>query len=191
MIWNSSPWKTDIWKCSRYFEKLSLQSRRLSDAQCISVEKQAFLAFYSIRKLLEAKKLSDGCASQGVQIVEYKRTASIITHLNWHHADRHFDLQCPKNRNWSVVQLCNQFVHSYIFHALSSVDSGLGGLWVASDKQKNTSLLEIRTAQIVNLLDSIAEDDVVASRCARDLKNGKETFRLSSQLLGDEKKFKI
>jgi len=182
MIWESHSWKVEIWKSSRYFERLRDQRRNLSDRQCFCVEKHAFLAFYAIRKLMEAKKLSDQCTSQRLAVTTYPCTGKPITHFNWHRSDEHFNFESPTQHEWAVLKLCHQFVHSYVFHVVAGESGGLAGLMVASDRQKESGLIEVDISTTISLFDSVAQDDIVSSQWCRDPVTGKETFILSNEL---------
>jgi hypothetical protein len=182
MIWESHPWKAEIWKSARYLERLRDQHRNFSSRQYFCVEKHAFLSFYAIRKLIEAKKLSDECTSQQIAVTTYRCTGKTITHYNWHRYDEHFDLKTPKQEKWAVLKLCHQFIHSYVFHIMSGESSGLAGMMVASDRQKESSLIEIDIDAVISLFDSVAQDEVVSSQWNRDPSTGKETFVLSNKL---------
>ena len=182
MIRESYPWKTEIWKSARYFERLRNQHRNLSGRQCFCVEKHVFLSFYAIRKLIEAKKLSDECTSQQVSVTTYPCTGKPITHFNWHKSDEHFDFGRPTQSKWSVLNLCHQFVHSYVFHVVAGESSGLAGFMVASDRQKKDSLVEIHIGTSISLFDAVVQDDIVSSHWCRDPKTGAESFSLSNKL---------
>jgi hypothetical protein len=182
MIRESHPWKAEICKSSRYLERLRSQRHNLSSHQCFCVEKHTFLSFYAIRKLLEAKKLSDECRSQQVVLTTYPCTGKPITHFNWHRSDEHFDFTNPTVDQWTVLNLCHQFVHSYVFHVVPGEPGGLAGLMVASDRQKASSLIKLDIGSTISLFDSVAQDDVVSSQWHRDPVTGKETFVLSNKL---------
>ncbi len=135
MIWESHPWKCDIWKTARYLEKLSIQKRHLSERQLVSIEKKILLGFYAIRKLIEANKLSDDFKAENISLQSYPRTTKPITHFNWHKLDHLFKLDRSKPETWKPINLCHQFVHSYIFNIISGDNGGLAGFFVASDKK--------------------------------------------------------
>ncbi|MCP5555908.1 MAG: hypothetical protein H7A54_19880 [Akkermansiaceae bacterium] len=167
------------------FRRLQAQTKRLSDRQTVSVEKRIFLTFYGIRKLIEAKKLSDECTGQQIPITLFPSTGKAVTHMNWHRSDEHFDFESPQSHRWALLTLCHQFVHSYVFHVVGGESGGLDGFMVASDRQKGSSLLQIDVTAVISLFESIAQDDVVSSRWTRDPTSGKETFQLSNQLPSD------
>lgn len=167
------------------FRRLQAQTKRLSERQNVSVEKRIFLTFYGIRKLIEAKKLSDECTGQQISVTLFPSTGKAVTHMNWHRPDEHFDFQSPQSHHWALVTLCHQFVHSYVFHVVGGESGGLEGFMVASDRQKGSSVLQISVAAVISLFESIAQDDIVLSRWTRDPTTGKETFLLSNRLPSD------
>lgn len=181
MIWESHPWKQDIARTARYFERMETATK-LTERQRVTIEKRAFLTFYSVRKLIEAKKLSDQITSRSLAVTVYPPTGRKVRHMNWHRSDEHFHLDRPQCETWDVVGLCHQFVHSYVFHIMENEHGGLHAIMVASDRQKEKGLLQLNMIDVVPLLDSIAADDIVAATITRDPKTGKESFVLSNTL---------
>ena len=181
MIRDSNPWKQDIWKCSQLFHRLKAQSEHLSDRQMISVEKRMFLTFYAVRKLIEAKKLSDECTSQQIPVTLFPSVGKAVTHMNWHRSEEHFDFESPNSHLWTLFRLCHQFVHSFVFHIVSGETGGLWGFMVASDNQRGSGLLQIEVTTVISVLESVAKDDIVWSRRSCDPVTGKETFALCNQ----------
>ena len=137
---------------------------------------------------MEAKKLSDECTSQQVRVTTYPCTGKPITHFTWHRSEEHFDFKSPKQDKWSVLKLCHQFVHSYVFHVVSAESSGLAGLMIASDRQKDSSLIELDVNATISLFDSVAQDDIVSSKWYHNSATGKEKFVLSNKLPEEMKK---
>lgn len=185
MIHESHPWKQDIARTAAYFSRLGTAAN-LTERQRVAIEKRTFLTFYSIRKLIEAKKLSDQVTSQRISVIIYPPTGHPVTHINWHRSDEHFHLDQPHSESWDLLRLCHQFVHSYVFHIMESETGGFLALMVASDHQRTKGLLRLDIADVVPLFHSVASDDVVSMRWQRDIKTGKETFVLSNTGLPDD-----
>lgn len=185
MILESYPWKQSIARTARYFSKLR-SAPKLTERQRVAVEKRTFLTFYAIRKLIEAKKLSDQITSQRTAVTIYPPTGRPVTHRNWHRSDEHFHLDQPQTESWDLLRLCHQFVHSYVFHIMEDESGALLALMVASDHQRTKGLLRLDIAAVVPLFDSVACDDVVSMKWHRDIKTGKETFVLSNTYLPDD-----
>lgn len=58
MIWGSHSWKEDLARLAGNLRKKA-QQRRWPERSTAKLEKEVFMGFYAIRKLLEAKKLSE------------------------------------------------------------------------------------------------------------------------------------
>ena len=139
MIWDSDLWREmlmadalrleDIQK----FENLSGNNRELG----FEIEKIIFIGAYAIRKLIEAQKLLTKTESMRVSLTAYNRTKSHLTRLNWHHLEKHFDLEKAQQKTKSLLQTVNLISHSFIFAGHISEDYKLEGFWFASDRSKN------------------------------------------------------
>jgi hypothetical protein len=176
MIWDSNPWKHDLFKGAAFLDRLTVQQKPLTDRQRVSIERRLFLGFYAVRKLLEAHKLTDGCSNQEVSVKVYPPTGKAITHFNWHKSDEHFDFDSPASAAWPLVKLCHQFVHSYIFHVVEGETGGLTGFFIASDQQRSKGLIDIDVATVISVFRSVASDDITSLQWSRDLATGKESF---------------
>jgi len=178
MIWDSNPWKHDLWKCAAFLKRVGAQIHPLTEPQRISIERRIFLGFYSIRKLLEAQKLTDRCSQQMTTLSVFPPTWTPITHFNWHRAGEHFDFNAPRSEEWSLIELCHQFIHSYVFHIALGEAGGLTGFFVASDKQlkKKRGLLRINVDSVAAIFQSVATDDIVSFHWTRDPNTNEECF---------------
>ena len=184
MIWESYPWKQDLARTADYFSRLQSVSN-LSEKQRVAIEKRTFLGFYSIRKLVEARKLSDQIRAKPTLVTIFPPTGIEVTYRNWHRSDEHFHLDKPHKETWSLVRLCHQFVHSFVFHLMEN-ESGFHGVMVASDHQRAKGLLQLKLTELIPLFEAIATDDIVSSKWQKDPQTGKETFTLSNIYLPDE-----
>lgn len=176
MIWDSNPWKHDLFKCAAFLDRVTAQDKPLSERQRVSIERRLFLGFYSIRKLLEAHKLTDECSKQVASVRLYPPTGKAITHFNWHKSDEHFDFDLPTLEKWELVKLCHQFIHSYIFHIVEDETVGLAGFFVASDWQLSEGLIGIDAPTVISVFRLVAKDDVTSLQWNRDPATGKESF---------------
>ncbi|HEX9938589.1 MAG TPA: hypothetical protein VGB15_15735, partial [Longimicrobium sp.] len=80
MIWESSYWKEDLLKQAEALRKRTTQ-RRWPEISFARLEQAVMLGFYSIRKLVEARKLSDHVASSAIPVTTYPPTGKPITYL--------------------------------------------------------------------------------------------------------------
>jgi len=177
MIWDSQPWKSDVGRLA-YFLREKKRQKRWPSATHTLVEKHVFLGFYSIRKLIEAHKLTERCESMLLKVRAYPPTGKAITYWNWHRSEEHFDLEAGTEESIPLERLANQFIHSYVFHIVlaSKRNGGLHSFLVSSDRQKTKSLLHIPADEVIRACRSVALDDIVESHWQKDPKTGAETF---------------
>jgi hypothetical protein len=116
MIWESHYWKEDLARLADCLRNRAKQ-RRWSERSIAKLEKELFIGFYSVRKLLEAKKLSEKEVNRLVPADSYSYTGGqLVTLLNWNSKlAEAFDFEKPKKIMLSIIFLCNQVIHSYIY----------------------------------------------------------------------------
>lgn len=117
------------------------------------------LGFYSIRKLTEAKKLTDFVVSTNVPVLAYPPKGEPITLLNWHHIDSLYHLDSPKRESIGLVELCNQFIHSYVFAPQFDETGFLSAIYVASDRLREKKLLQVSLEHLEWLFDLVGNDE--------------------------------
>ena len=83
MIWDSGPWKAEVARLAGLIRKRAVQ-KRWTEATGAKFEQEIFYMAYAIRKLIEAKKLSDELEARTINVVEYPPTGKAVDLLNWH-----------------------------------------------------------------------------------------------------------
>jgi len=127
------------------------------------------LGFYSIRKLMEAKKLSRSVAGQSLRLLRFRlRPGKRITYLNWHKIDELYDLTAPHEESCKLTFVCNQFVHSYVFILGFSDSGGFDSVLFASDRTRHDGLLLITADQITGIFEAIGRDYPSSGRAVWD-----------------------
>src|SRR5260370_14588070 len=115
MILQSFYWKRDL-------KRLSLVLRRRESqihwpkASYASLEKEAMLGFYAIRKLMDAfqPQLPVG-ASTLLPLTTYPSRGKPFLKMAWPEVAHHFDLGKPRAVQKDLRFICNQIIHSYVF----------------------------------------------------------------------------
>lgn len=156
MIFESRFWKDDLLRRADSLAKRKTQ-RRWSEASLAKVEQDLMLAAYSIRKLIESKKLSDSVASQTVPGRSFKPTDHGATRINWDRIEKLYDLSSSTAGTISAQHLVNQLIHSYVF-MISLDERSLEGFYVSSDRDRNKRLLHIGIDAFLALLRSVGSD---------------------------------
>lgn len=184
MIYESSAWKKELKKELRIFTKLisSDKNAYLND-DCddneyimfnLKVEKFFFTSFFIIRKLLEAKKLSNSICQFNLHCSAYPKIPRPPRLLDYYgHAcdiDKNYDINNPTNVTLSIRNLCNIFVHSYIFSPCIQ-DGSFNCILINSTKTKNKYCYLINIDILFRLIQSIIDDDVVESSIIYDKKS--------------------
>jgi len=117
------------------------------------------VGFYSVRKLIEARKLSDSLVAREIDVTLYPSVSGArITLLNWHKLDRHYDFDTPEQGSLRVGLLCHQFVHSYVFTPGFSEVGELDSILFASDWERKKRLHSIELGTIVDLFVDVGND---------------------------------
>lgn len=172
MIDDSYVWKNRL-RTGRAILRRKLRRAKVDparvDAAFVEIEAFAFLTGYIIRKLLEAKKLSDELEAAIMNVVTYPaRPEYPLDVLSAHKIERGYDLTAPSEKAVGLRDLCNLLVHSFVFMPASD-ESGTGwtGFFLNSDRTKNRELMFIRREDFDLLVDEVVRDDVVTMHIDR------------------------
>lgn len=156
MIHESSYWKNDLLKLASRLERRLIQ-KRWGEKNLYTLEKEIFLGFYSIRKLIESKKVSDNLSRKKYSIREYSYCGN-PTSLATHFKDSEYDLGKSKTTEMSVSNLCNQFIHSHHFLPFFPNSKNLVGLFFCSDHKRTTGLYLITLFDVVDIYRSVGNN---------------------------------
>lgn len=159
MIWESGPWKDHLAKTAKQIAKWRTQTR-WTEASLVKIEKEIFFGFYAIRKLLETKtKISFEARDTQTSIRVYKAKSKKADLMNWHKLDELYDFSESKRRQVCLYDLCNYFIHSYVF--VAKVDSsGFHSILFNTDRERTECLLEIDAQRLQKVFELIGSDQV-------------------------------
>ncbi len=157
MIWESAFWKDDLLRRARELRKRKAQ-RRWREESCARLEQLTMMGFYGVRKLIEAKKLSCATANRRVRLQSFRPTGKPVTLLSWHKLDLAYHLDRPEKSTMSLLELCNQFIHSYVFCPSFGEGAELAGFLFASDRQKRRGLLSVGIDQVIDVFELAGRD---------------------------------
>lgn len=149
LIYGSSFWKDDLLKLAKKLE-LRLAQKRWTEKSYFAVEKEIFLGFYSIRKLIESRKVSDSIADKTFKIHEFPKNNKIET-LITEDFSKEFDFNKSKRVEISIAKICNQFIHSYFFGPLVPEGKSLIGFFICSDHKRKSGIYFITIFDVVEI----------------------------------------
>ncbi len=130
MIYEDNYWKQDLLKLANKIEKRLIQEKWYKRS-FFALEKEIFIGFYIIRKLIESNAVN-------IKILNKKS----------------MKVESAKKKEISILSICNQFIHSYIFSPYI-IEKKLIGIFVSSDYKKETGCYLITIFEIIDIYRSI------------------------------------
>ena len=184
MILESWVWKKELKKELSKFIKLIKSDKNIYlkndyddeeyDLFNLKVEKFFFTSFFIIRKLLEARKLSNFVCKLTLNCFAYPKVPRPPRLLDYYgHAcdiNKNYNLNEQLNVTLTLSDLCNLFVHSYIFSPFVE-DNSLDYIFINSSNTKNKYCYLIKIDKLFELINYIIEDNVVESSIIYDKKS--------------------
>ena len=172
MITESYCWKKPLLSGARVIRRY-MDLKSLSDAKFARIEREIFVGFYAVRKLLEATgKVSPETRAMQVSFKWYpKRDGQPL--VDWYNRSEFwelYNLDDGRAELRDLLYVANQMVHSFIF-ILSGDDDGHGAFFT-SDRDKKTRLSFISTAEIVRIFEIVGNDYPTGFRAWRDADTG-------------------
>lgn len=174
MIWDSQPWKASLIKDADELSVLRLNYEGDDVEAEIAFEKTVFVAGFAIRKLLEAKKLTQRVENLDVKchksrLIDPKK---IPDHMNWHRPDEFYDHKTERKANVKLWFFVNQLIHSFIFALIVDLDKDeqVHGFFVATDKDRGKFLYRYEIGELIRVMKIVGNDEVVPSKMERDEK---------------------
>lgn len=158
MINDSTHWKAEMRVIARRMVK-RLEQKSWSERSLFLLERDVFFAFFSVRKLIEAGKLSKSIIEMPISVNVFPATGKNVTKLNNHKIDELFHLSKKQPKILQLHTVCNQFVHSYIFMPVFGENDTLESIFFSSDYRRNVQLYELNVSEIVRCLLTVALDD--------------------------------
>jgi hypothetical protein len=168
MIWESSHWKEPLLKSATWLRKIRF-GENTQERTYVKIEKELFIGFYSIRKLLETVKITDATKNKKYEIEWYKNTEK-VNHLNWHKIDKLYNLNKKNKECRDIGFICNLIIHSYVF--IISGDDTFSGVYVSSDSMKNKKLYFISIENILSIFRLVGRDYPSSSAFIKNSETG-------------------
>jgi hypothetical protein len=190
MMWESGPWKLELYRlvlrCERQFNQLSRVPRKdwWEDAvQTMQMEKAVFLSAFIVRKLVDSNRLSmqvENCQTQ-VESFSPRNPSVVPDSMNWEKIDRFYDLDHPQSASVALRELVNWLIHSFTFLIDVRSDHAGGlvptGFWCNSDRTRRRELVRVGWKDYKELLGRVVHDDVVEISFHQDGLGGYQELR--------------
>lgn len=157
MIKDPSYWRRDILARSRHLDARRAQ-RRWTHIGFTRTEQDVMLGFLSIRKILEAGKLSRAVRDLRVELSHFARGAMPAPPQAASLLMVYYDLEAPTRCARALAFVCNQIVHSYVFGVAVRYDGGFDGVYFASDREWRAGVYFAAASEVVRVLRRVGED---------------------------------
>ena len=179
MIWESTPWKISLIHLSEVVTD-KIEQVRWYESSFAKLEQTVMLGFYSVRKLIESKKLSDDAMYSDVQLLTWKAKGRDINLFNWHQIDRLYDLRKATKQTRKLQFVANQIIHSFVFHPIMRDEKRVKGIAFNSDRTKDTELYYLDLSQIAEIFRIVGRDNPRRGKYIKS--NGQFFVNLESDL---------
>ncbi|WPN57273.1 hypothetical protein [Pseudomonas sp. P9_31] len=158
MINESYYWKQPLLRSARWLEK-ALIAEESSERILARAEREIFVGFYAIRKLLETFKLSTTTKLLKSELSFFSaRENANPDYFNRDSLEKHYNLGIATTQTLDIEFICNQVIHSFIFIFELSDTGNIGGFYLSSDKMRKRKLYFIPIATVTRLFRTVGRD---------------------------------
>ena len=171
MIHDSAPWKDCLAKDTEIVTRWAAK-RKSSERRSVLIEQKVFLAAYSMRKLLQAGKLSSSFEGLSVRchaapLLRGKK----IDRYNAHRFGELYDLDRMVGQTISAPALLDLLIHSLLFSEAVGEDGGVTSFFTTSDHERSTLWL-VDIDAFTKLMRRVAVDYPSEAHWARSIETG-------------------
>ncbi|WP_329338720.1 hypothetical protein OG252_24575 [Streptomyces sp. NBC_01352] len=160
MIGDSMPWREDLLRIAERLEKRKVQ-KRWTERTTYLVERDIALGAFIVRRLNESRKVSDSLAARNFPVERFSLVGEVPDVYNRHEFYELYDLERGAADTLSFSHLCNQIIHSYVWHFSVTEDSGmLDGVYVCSDHKRRKTLYKIPLDSLIDLFVRVGTEDI-------------------------------
>jgi hypothetical protein len=156
MIYESHYWKAPLLRAADWLEHLCIKERT-AEKSVVRVERELFIGFYAIRKLLDTFKVSP-LTRHMVFSLTWSPCVKMVDYINAHRIYELFDLETTRTEDRDLEFLCNQSIHSYCFAPVQYDDGSLAGAYVSSDRARKAKLYFVGLDQLLHAFRTVGND---------------------------------
>lgn len=180
MISDPIPWKEDLLRIAKSLEQRTRQ-RRWSERTSFLVERDVMNGAYAVRKLNEARRISDELTAETVAARQHSLVGRPVDIWNRHEFYEHYDMQHPQAVRLTLTEFCNQLIHSWVWMLSATEDHPhlFDGVYVSSDWARKRYVYFIGADSLIRLFRAVGLDDIVSTQMQRDVNGDMHIVRAS------------
>ncbi len=158
MIHESRYWKTPLIRGANWLQRLVVNDDN-SESALARAEREVFIGFYAVRKLLPTFKVSPATKALTFEVQWFSpRQGQDVDYFHRSDVDVLFDLGNPHPETRDIRFLCNQVIHSYIFVNSVTKAGALDGFFVSSDTMIKKRLYFFPLPVVLNVFRTVGRD---------------------------------
>lgn len=182
MISDSVPWKIELLKIADRLERRKTQ-RRWTEQTGFLVERDVMVSAYALRKLLEARKVSDSLAVQKIAVTQHSLAigAKVPDALNRYEVWENYDLDNGRTIELPLREFCNQIVHSWNWMLSATEDRAFNGFFVSSDRMRARSIYFVPIDTFVEILRAVGSEDVIGMSFLSDENGQMQIYKIYNE----------
>jgi len=151
-----------------------------SDKIGAQFERDIFIGFYSVRKLIEAPtKVTDATRNMQVKVTNYMSLNKPVHHMNNHKIDELYDLENAHQEIRNLPFVAGRIIHSFIFMPYVDETDRLDGIFFTSDTDKDKRIYSMKIDDVIDIFERVGNDYPTKIFSFIDLESGKMTTIVS------------
>lgn len=162
MIFESSPWKSDLLRYLRQFQTWS--DKIGTQRGGFYVERAVFLSAFIVRKMMENRKVSDAIRDRSIRCTAYPALRPLSDRVSRFFGvsdpSKDYDMCKPAEVRISAYDLMSEIMHSYVFMPAVDDRDRCTGFLVNSYNKQDHRLLSVERIDFERLLADVANDEV-------------------------------
>lgn len=158
MIHESRYWKTPLVRGANWLNRVVITEEN-DEAALARAEREVFIGFYAIRKLLQTLKLSESTRRLRSELEWFApRPGQTVDYFHRSNVDELYDLDYPTKEVRDLGFMCNQVIHSYVFVNMTNEEGKLAGFFVSSDTMRRRRLYFFSLPVVVDAFRAVGRD---------------------------------
>lgn len=180
MIFESSFYKEELSKIADKIEKQKVNKRR-RERSLLLLERDLFIAFFYIRKLIEAKtKLTQEFLNRKIKLTKFGiKPEQQPTIMNDYKFGEIYDLSKGQQVTKDLSFLCNQFTHSYILYPDFTNDVDISSIFINSFFEREKALYQVSIDDVISVIKSCSNS--YPSQAVMTYNQSKKDFEVISK----------
>jgi hypothetical protein len=147
MISDSSYWKRTLASHAETLQ-VKLRQRRWREESFLVVEQAVMLSCYIVRKLAEAKKITEAKFEAPMKLRAFEATGKTVDLLNNHKLEELYVIEHGRTLTKPLSYVANQLIHSFVFVPVFEKPGQIHGIAFNSDRSKSKELYMLGLASL-------------------------------------------